>query len=110
MEHNFNFDRCSTENPFSVPEGYFEDFCRRMEVLTTPKKISLLQRIRPYWYAAAMVVLILSIGVFFFQSRKIEEQNKQKMAEIEYNNAMNKILVDETNEDMIVDYILAGTD
>ena len=79
MEHNFNFDRCSTENPFSVPEGYFEDFCRRMEVLTTPKKISLLQRIRPYWYAAAMVVLILSIGVFFFQSRKIEEQNKQKM-------------------------------
>ena len=52
MEHNFNFDRCSTENPFSVPEGYFEDFCRRMEVLTTPKKISLLQRIRPYWYAA----------------------------------------------------------
>ena len=94
MEHNFNFDRCSTENPFSVPEGYFEDFCRRMEVLTTPKKISLL----------------LSIGVFFFQSRKIEEQNKQKMAEIEYNNAINKILVDETNEDMIVDYILAGTD
>ena len=49
-----------------------------MEVLTTPKKISLLQRIRPYWYAAAMVVLILSIGVFFFQSRKIEEQKQAK--------------------------------
>ena len=49
MEHNFNFDWCSTENPFSVPEGYFEDFCRRMEVLTTPKKISLLQRMQRQW-------------------------------------------------------------
>ena len=26
MKHNFDFEQCSDENPFCVPDGYFEKF------------------------------------------------------------------------------------
>ncbi len=113
MEHNFDFERGSRENPFGVPEGYFEDFCKRIETMTTPKKISLLQRIEPYRYAAAVVVVAVAIGAFLYNynnSGKLEAQQSQTIAASEYNDVINKILIEETNDDMIVDYILAEVD
>ncbi len=53
--------KCGTENPFSVPEGYFEDFTKRLMdqlpehiSIPTETKITTWQRIKPWLYMAAM--------------------------------------------------------
>ncbi len=54
--------KCGTKNPFSVPEGYFEDFTQQlMEKLPerTPSvpvttKVTPWQRVKPWLYLAAM--------------------------------------------------------
>lgn len=113
MKHNFDFDKCSPTNPFTTPEGYFDDFARRMEVATAPRRLSITQRSRTYWYAAAAVVLVLSVGAFFFQSYRNNSaigEHTQELAVKEYDDAVNLILEEETNEAMIVDYILANAE
>lgn len=60
--------KCGKENPFRVPEGYFEEFTRNMmaqlqakgeaeaeETLSEPR-ITLWQRIKPVLYLAAMFI------------------------------------------------------
>lgn len=113
MKHNFDFENCSPTNPFSTPEGYFEKFARKMEAATAPKQISLAQRSRPYWYAAAAVVLVLSIGAFFFQDYRNDAIIKEQAKELASNpdeDAIKRILEEETSEAMIIDYILADAE
>ncbi|KGN79045.1 hypothetical protein HW49_06605 [Porphyromonadaceae bacterium COT-184 OH4590] len=114
MEHNFDFDRGSGKNPFGVPEGYFDDFCKRMETMTTPKRISLLQRVKPYRYAAAVIAVAVITGAFLLNnyndSQKLQTQHSRTVATSEYNDVINKILIEDTNDDMIVDYIIAEVD
>ncbi len=57
---------CKNENPFSVPEGYFERLCgnimnqipERQPVVPTPY-ITAWQRIKPWFYMAAMFCIIM---------------------------------------------------
>lgn len=54
--------KCGTENPFAVPEGYFENFARQlMDQLPEQAapafietKVTVWQRIKPWLYMAAM--------------------------------------------------------
>ena len=65
-----------SENPFRVPEGYFEDFTTRLmsqlpqTAQTQPAKQKHSISLRPHFlrYAAAAVV-ILAVGVTFFGTR-----------------------------------------
>lgn len=64
-----NLDRFKGENPFSVPEGYMEGLTTRiMSQLPDPsprqaaKKISLMERVRPWLYMAAVFA---GLGLFF---------------------------------------------
>lgn len=55
-------DICGKENPFTVPEGYFEQFTKQLmdklpekeTVIETPQPINTWQRIKPWIYLAAM--------------------------------------------------------
>lgn len=64
-------ERCGKQNPFSVPEGYFEGFADRiMEQLPERESrevppITTWQRIKPWIYMAAMFCgLMLSVRMF----------------------------------------------
>ena len=43
-----------TQNPFTVPEGYFENFSKKEYPPTAPATITTWQRIKPWVYMAAM--------------------------------------------------------
>lgn len=63
--------RCGTENPFTVPEGYFERFTEQLmeklperEAQPAPK-LTLWTRVKPWVYMAAMFCgLMLSVRIF----------------------------------------------
>jgi hypothetical protein len=63
--------RCGTENPFTVPEGYFERFTEQLmeklperEAQPAPK-LTLWMRVKPWVYMAAMFCgLMLSVRMF----------------------------------------------
>lgn len=64
--------KCGTKNPFSVPEGYFDNFTRELmdklpekEVVSAQTTITTWQRMKPWVYMAAMFCgLMLSVRVF----------------------------------------------
>lgn len=63
-----NLDRLKGQNPFSVPEGYMEGLTAQImsqvpeKVPVKEVKISLMDRVRPWLYMAAMFV---GLGLFF---------------------------------------------
>lgn len=79
-----------SENPFRVPEGYFEDFTTRLmsqlpqTAQTQPAKQKRSISLRPHFlrYAAAAVV-ILAVGVTFFGTRRNSQsaENAQHLAQ-----------------------------
>ena len=110
MKHNFDFERCSDENPFLIPEGYFEEFNKRIEKLITHRRPSFTKRLRQYRYvaAAAAAVLILVAGAFFVEDYFHTPQSEQQRAKVaDYNDSINQILIDETSESLIEDYVIA---
>ncbi len=108
MNHNFDFEKQSPVNPFNVPDGYFENFAAKMEALTTPKKLSFAQRYRTYIYAAAVALLLITVGTFFFVSEDNKPQQQIAESKVsEYDEALKDILIEETTQDMVIDYILA---
>lgn len=110
MKHNFDFEQYSDENPFCVPDGYFEEFNNRIENLIAHRRPSLAERLRQYRYvaAAAAAVLILVAGALFVESYLHSPQSEQQRARVAaYNDSINQILIDETNESLIEDYIIA---
>ena len=63
--------RCGTENPFTVPEGYFANFTEQLmdklperEIQPAPQ-LTLWARVKPWVYMAAMFCgLMLSVRMF----------------------------------------------
>lgn len=59
--------KCGKQNPFSVPEGYFDHFTRKVteqlpekkEEPAPGKEITWWDQVRPWFYMAAMFILIL---------------------------------------------------
>ena len=84
MKHNFDFEQCSDENPFCVPDRYFEEFNKRIEKLITHRRPSFTKRLRQYRYvaAAAAAVLILVAGTLFVESYLHSPQNEQQRARV----------------------------
>lgn len=77
--------RCGKERPFKVPEGYFEHFhAQLMSNLpeTAPAavptvKVSLMTRIKPWLYMAAMFVGIIFMvqGLMYVQEARLGTEN-----------------------------------
>ena len=74
------FKKAGTDNPFSVPDHYFEDFSRNLmaklpekEPLPLPEEPTLWQRVKPWIYMAAMFCgIMLSVRVFVGEPQKEE--------------------------------------
>lgn len=70
--------KAGTQNPFSVPDHYFEDFSRNLmaklpekEPLPLPEEPTLWQRVKPWIYMAAMFCgIMLSVRVFVGEPQK----------------------------------------
>ena len=59
------------ENPFTVPEGYFESFkteARKPMV----RKVNFMDRIAPYAAVAAMFVFLVTVGTLFLDNTTTE--------------------------------------
>ena len=72
--------KAGTDNPFSIPDHYFEDFSRNLmaklpekEPLPLPEEPTLWQRVKPWIYMAAMFCgIMLSVRVFVGEPQKEE--------------------------------------
>ena len=72
--------KAGTDNPFSVPDHYFEDFSQNLmaklpekEPLPLPEEPTLWQRVKPWIYMAAMFCgIMLSVRVFVGEPQKEE--------------------------------------
>ena len=73
--------KCGTENPFTVPEGYFEDFTKQLmaqlpeQAIPTPleTKVTTWHRVKPWLYMAAMFCGLM-FG-FKYMTRSSESTN-----------------------------------
>ena len=79
-------EKVGTENPFRVPEGYFESFQQqllgslpdRVVAEPVPVRVSMWTKVRPWLSAAAIVCgVVLAVGVY----RGLEKPDKGILAE-----------------------------
>ncbi|MCR5680615.1 MAG: hypothetical protein K6G08_10485 [Prevotella sp.] len=76
------------KNPFSVPEGYFDQFAdklmaslpeKQMPVSTATRKTAVMKQLRPWMVAAAcLALLILGATVYFYKDNPVAQ--KQQIA------------------------------
>lgn len=103
--------RCGTENPFTVPEGYFERFTEQLmeklperEAQPVPK-LTLWTRVKPWVYMAAMFCgLMLSVRMF------VGEKQSQSPAAIsgttDFTEVPDEYIDPIVNQTMMDDYTL----
>ena len=82
-------NRTGKRNPFTVPEGYFDQLngkiMSRLPEKATPR-MTLVKRLRPLLYAAACIcIAIFSMTVYFNHA---ETNNEQVMAELQQQDAI----------------------
>lgn len=90
MEEEKNIlKKVGTKNPFTVPEGYFENFAQELmsklpekEPYLPESEPTLWQRVKPWIYMTAMFVgIMLSVRVFIGEPQKDEFPITQAEAE-----------------------------
>ncbi|WP_303911869.1 hypothetical protein [Bacteroides mediterraneensis] len=103
--------RCGTENPFTVPEGYFERFTEQLmeklperEAQPAPR-LTLWTRVKPWVYMAAMFCgLMLSVRMF------VGEKQSQSPAAIsgttDFTEVPDEYIDPIVNQTMMDDYTL----
>ena len=97
--------KAGTDNPFSVPDHYFEDFSRNLmaklpekEPLPLPEEPTLWQRVKPWIYMAAMFCgIMLSVRVF------VGEPQKEEIPHINVTDAEN---IPDEDWEIIIDRIM----
>lgn len=100
--------KCGTENPFTVPEGYFEQFTERLmeqlpdlpaaEEAETPV-ITLWQRVKPWFYLAAMFAGVIFSAKLFLQTAEGQAdtvaQTEEQLTDEEIDTMMEYAMVDD---------------
>lgn len=97
--------KAGTDNPFSVPDHYFEDFSWNLmaklpekEPLPLPEEPTLWQRVKPWIYMAAMFCgIMLSVRVF------VREPQKEEIPHINVADAEN---IPDEDWEIIIDRIM----
>ncbi len=75
-EEKYIKEKVGQDNPFRVPEGYFEQLTQQvMSQLPKRQQKARQLRFRPWYYAAASIVLLAMMGVsVYFHQDKDEQQ------------------------------------
>lgn len=103
--------RCGTENPFTVPEGYFADFTEQLmdklperEIQPAPK-LTLWTRVKPWVYMAAMFCgLMLSVRMFVGEK---SDQSPAALSEsTDFSEVPDEYIDPIVNQTMMDDYTL----
>jgi hypothetical protein len=121
---NIQLDKIRKNDPFKVPEGYFEEFTARvMEQLPElsvekPKMTNLWERVKPYIYMAALFAGIsLMVNLFTRESDhrrdiisvcaseglKLSSSNDIDDFYIYYEDELTKVIYDDTMADFLGD-------
>ena len=82
-EEEYLRSRMGTKNPFTVPEGYFEQLTAQvMDRLPEkkPAKVAIMKRLRPWLYAAACVCVGVFVAAVAFNQQTEDLQGQQQMA------------------------------
>ena len=98
--------RIGTENPFRVPDGYFENFASDLmkrlpekEKVEVVRKPTTWEKIRPLLYMAAMFVgamLLIRVASTHYMPAGNTDQEDELEAEMEYiNRAMENSMLDD---------------
>jgi len=86
-EEKLIMEKFGQENPFRVPEGYFDSLADEiMNKLPERRKKSRIITLRPFFYAAASFVTVILIGASFYFNRQTEEQQPLATASTVYEN------------------------
>ena len=83
IEEEYLRSRMGTKNPFTVPEGYFEQLTAQvMDRLPEkkPAKVAVMKRLRPWLYAAACVCVGVFVAAVAFNQQTEDLQGQQQMA------------------------------
>lgn len=103
------------ENPFTVPEGYFESFkaeARKPMV----RKVNFMDRIAPYAAVAAMFVFLVTVGTLFLDNTTTEYEMTEEDYILFSDNMMNSLAYEmgymsqtaeaEISEEDIINYLI----
>lgn len=88
------------EKPFTVPDGYFEQFALNMDHKIAPKHSVL--PLKRWMYAAAMFVGVIAIGIMSYVLYTGNKNSTPLITEDYYDNLINAGV----SEDLLVEYIL----
>lgn len=102
--------RCGTENPFTVPEGYFERFTEQLieklperEAQPAPQ-LTLWTRVKPWVYMAAMFCgLMLSVRMFVGEK---QSQSPAASETTDFTEVPDEYIDPIVNQTMMDDYTL----
>lgn len=103
--------RCGTENPFTVPEGYFKHFTEQLmeklperEIQPTPR-LTLWTRVKPWVYMAAMFCgLMLSVRMFVGEKKTQSSATVPEMTD--FSEVPDEYIDPIVNQTMMDDYTL----
>ena len=103
------------ENPFTVPEGYFESFkteARKPMV----RKVNFMDRIAPYAAVAAMFVFLVTVGTLFLDNTTTEYEMTEEDYVLFSDSMMNSLAYEmgymsqtaeaEISEEDIINYLI----
>lgn len=82
-EEEYLNSRMGRHNPFTVPEGYFEQLTAQvMDRLPEKKtaKVAVMKRLRPWLYAAACICVAVFIAAVAFNNRQEATPGQQQVA------------------------------
>jgi hypothetical protein len=97
---NIQLEDLDKKLPFTLPEGYFENFASTLplQVGAKAKRVSFYHSARPYLFAAAIFVGVLLVSIPIYQK-------KQQAARIAVNEELKTYVVNEVDEETVVDYV-----
>lgn len=72
-------EKFGNNNPFTVPEGYFEDFASNINAQIAGEQVTFKKLMKPWMYLAAMFVGIFLLANVFYA---IHRQNINRDAEL----------------------------
>lgn len=103
-EEQYIYNRCGKQNPFIVPEGYFDNLHTELmqHTMTIPKKNILWKRWQSYVAAACLVGVVAGVATYFGINTKAVDDTHVAVVK--------NATTDDFSEEEYVDYTMLDND